>query len=117
MDYGYTKEELQKEGFGVFTEIDVKATLKKKINAEHDDYIILGACNPEFAPKALSIEKDIGLLMPCNVIVYKFGGKIFVSSVLPTERLKGVNNKLKPLAREAEKRLKQVITNVGAIGK
>lgn len=128
MEYGYkkevrldfsdavrrAKEELQKEGFGVLTEIDVKATLKEKINVEHDDYVILGACNPEFASKALSIEKEIGLLMPCNVIVYKSNGTIYVTTVLPTERLKDINVKLQPLAKEAEKRLKRVINLVGA---
>ncbi len=73
------REELKKEGFGVLTEIDVKETLKQKINVDFNKYIILGACNPEFAHKALLTETDIGLMLPCNVIVYEKDGKVYVS--------------------------------------
>ena len=76
-----TRAELAKEGFGILTEIDVKATLKKKLNIDYENYIILGACNPPFAHKALEAEKEIGLLLPCNVIVYEDKGKVIASEI------------------------------------
>jgi uncharacterized protein (DUF302 family) len=107
------KQELQKEGFGVLTEIDVKATLKKKLNIDYDSYIILGACNPPFAHKALESEKDVGLLLPCNVIVYEEKGNVAVASILPTVAMSMIDNvKLKEIAREVEKKLKIVIDNI-----
>jgi len=127
MEYGYrkevnmefeaavakTKEELKKEGFGILTQIDVKATMKEKIGVDFDDYVILGACNPPFAHKALSAEREIGLLMPCNVIVYRNGGKIFVSSILPTSAMGMIkNDSLGAIAAEAEERLKKAINLV-----
>jgi uncharacterized protein (DUF302 family) len=86
------KEELAKEGFGVLTEVDVKATMKKKLNVEFDNYIILGACNPPFALKTLQITKDAGLMMPCNVVVYTENGKTFIETTLPTVLLKLIQN-------------------------
>lgn len=127
MDYGYkrrfkgsyeetisrTREELQKEGFGVLTEIDVKATLKKKLDVDFDNYVILGACNPPFAYQALQAEKDIGLLLPCNVIVYESDGKTYVSAILPTVAMNMVENPgLENIAIEVEKKLKKVIDSI-----
>ncbi len=109
-----TKEELQKEGFGVLTEIDVKATLKKKLDVDYDNYLILGACNPPFAYQALQAEKDIGLLLPCNVIAYEDKAKIFVSAILPTVAMSMVDNeKLRSIAAQVEQKLKKVIDSIG----
>jgi uncharacterized protein (DUF302 family) len=108
-----TKEELQEEGFGVLTEIDVKSTLKKKLNVEFDSYLILGACNPAFAYQALQAEKDIGLLLPCNVIVFTQGGKTFVSAILPTVAMSIVeNDNLRGIATQVEEKLKKVISSI-----
>lgn len=105
-----TKEELEKEGFGVLTEIDVKATFKKKLGIDYDNYVILGACNPLFAYKALEAEIDIGLLLPCNVIVYENMGKIVVASILPSVAMKEVENlSLNTIAKDVEDKLKKVV--------
>jgi uncharacterized protein (DUF302 family) len=127
MKYGYTKkvelnfseaierilEELPKEGFGVLTEINVKETLKRKLDLDMDDYIILGACNPSFAHKALVIEHEIGLLLPCNIIVYKKEGDVFVSAILPSVAMSMVENPdLQIIAEEIEGKLKKVINNL-----
>ena len=107
------RSELSKEGFGVLTEIDVKATLKKKLDVEHDNYLILGACNPPLALKALQAEKDIGLFLPCNVIVYEDGGKVFVSAILPTVAMQVVGNPaLADLGKMVEEKLVRVVDNV-----
>ena len=106
----HVKEELQKEGFGVLTEIDVKATLKKKLDVDYNKYIILGACNPQFAYQALQAETDIGLLLPCNVIVYEKDNKAVISVIKPSVAMQMVENKeLGKIASEVEKKLERVI--------
>jgi uncharacterized protein (DUF302 family) len=106
-------EELKKEGFGVLTTIDVKETLKKKLGVDFDKYIILGACNPPFAYKALQAEYDLGLLLPCNVVVYERDGKVFVSAFDPMVMTQIIDNPaLKEIAQEVRKKLERVIQNV-----
>ena len=108
-----TREELSKEGFGVLTEIDVKKTLKTKLDVDYDDYLILGACNPPFAYQALQAEKEVGLLLPCNVIVYRDGGETFVSTILPTDAMSIVDNDaLGVVAVEVEAKLKKVVDSI-----
>lgn len=108
-----TTEELQKEGFGVLTEIDVKATFKKKLNVEFKNYKILGACNPSSAYEALQVENDIGLMLPCNIIVYEEKGKSYVSAILPTVGMSIVDNKaLEKIAEKIEEKLKRVIDKI-----
>ena len=103
-------EELKKEGFGVLTTIDVKETLKKKLNVDVPRYIILGACNPPFAHKALQIEEEIGLLLPCNVIVYEKDGRTRVSVFDPMIMSVIIeNNDMVPVALEVKARLDRVI--------
>lgn len=103
-------EELKKEGFGVLTTIDVKDTLKKKIDVDFKRYTILGACNPPFAHKALSAEEEVGLLLPCNVIVYEKDGKTAVSAFDPSVMVEIMqNDAMRPIAAEVEARLRRVI--------
>jgi uncharacterized protein (DUF302 family) len=107
------KDELEKEGFGVLTEIDVKTTLNKKLGVEVDNYAILGACNPPAAYRALQAEPDIGLMLPCNVIVYEKEGKTYVSAIRPTLAMQMIDNdQLKEVALEIEAKLKRVIDNL-----
>ena len=104
------KELLQAEGFGVLTEIDVRQTLKQKLNAEFRKYVILGACNPTLAHRALGLELEVGLLLPCNVIVYEEDGGAVVFIMDPIAALGIVgNDRLQPIAAEARERLEQVI--------
>ena len=124
MNYGFSKTvdmsyeqaiekvtaELKKEGFGVLTSIDVKETLKQKINVDFKKYIILGACNPPIAHKALQEEEELGLLLPCNVIVYEKENKTRVSIFDPmvmTWILE--NDNMKPIASEVQERLQRVL--------
>jgi uncharacterized protein (DUF302 family) len=107
-------EALKVEGFGVLTEIDVKATLKKKLDADFRKYVILGACNPPLAHQALQTELALGLLLPCNVIVYEEGEASVVSLVDPISMLGVVQNPdLEPVAAEARARLQRVVEALG----
>jgi len=128
MSYGFSKtvslpyeqaiekvtEELKKEGFGVLTTIDVQDTLKKKLDVDFDKYVILGACNPPFAHKALVAEEQIGLLLPCNVIVYEKNGRTIVAAFDPMTMATMVENEaLKSIAEEVTTRLRRVINSLG----
>ena len=127
MQYGFSKtvnltyeqaiekvtEELKKEGFGVLTTIDVKETLKKKLDVDFKRYVILGACNPPFAHKALQAEEEIGLLLPCNVIVYEKENKTVVSIFDPMVMMRVLDNEsIKPIAEEVKQRLQRVLATV-----
>jgi len=107
-------EELKKGGFGIITEIDVKETLKKKLNVDFRKYKILGACNPPFSYRALQAEDKIGLMMPCNVIVQELpGGKVEVAAINPVASMAAVNNpKLRDVGMEVSAKLKAVIDNL-----
>ena len=107
-------EELKKEGFGVLTEIDVTATLKKKLDVEFKPYKILGACNPPFAYKALQAEEQIGLMLPCNVIVYvNDEGKTIVVAIDPIASMQAVkNDTLGEVAETIQGKLKKVIDSL-----
>ena len=108
-----TKLSLAKEGFGILTEIDVQATLKKKLDAEFDQYVILGACNPSFAYQALQSERDIGLLLPCNVVVYEEEGRVYAAAILPTVALAAVENTaVADIAKQVETKLKTAIDSI-----
>ena len=107
-------EELKKEGFGVLTTIDVRDTLKKKLDVDFNKYVILGACNPPFAHKALVAEEQIGLLLPCNVIVYEKNGRTTVAAFDPMTMATLVeNDALKSIAEEVTARLRRVINSLG----
>lgn len=101
---------LKDEGFGVLTEIDVKSTLKQKIDVDFEPYVILGACNPGFAHKALSIQPAIGMLLPCNVTLHEIDGRTRVSLIDPLQMLslESDNTELMEVAREAEQAFRRV---------
>lgn len=109
-----TRAALKQEGFGVLTEIDIKTTLKEKIDADVEPYIILGACNPQLAYRALQAEHEIGLLLPCNVIVHAHGEGQTGISVIDPEAALGVvgNDAIGPIASEARARLERVLASV-----
>jgi len=105
---------LKKEGFGVLTEIDVKSTLKKKLNVDFRKYVILGACNPPYAHRTLQADLDVGLLLPCNVIVYETDDKkAYVSALNPASALEVIKSEeLIKIAREVSEKLKRVVDKV-----
>jgi uncharacterized protein (DUF302 family) len=127
MEYGYAKkvdlpfadalarikETLAENGFGVLTEINVQETMKKKLGAEMPPYMILGACNPPFALRALQAEKEVGLLLPCNVIVYEDADGVHISALLPKAAMSVVSNpELASIAGEVEQKLKAAVDAV-----
>jgi uncharacterized protein (DUF302 family) len=106
-------EELKKEEFGVLTTIDVRETMKKKLNADFKRYVILGACNPPFAHKALQAEETIGLLLPCNVVVYEEGDASVVAAFDPMVMTEVMDNEqIVPIANEIKQRLERVLAAV-----
>jgi len=127
MKYGFSKttdysfeqaiekvtEELKKEGFGILTTIDVKDTLKKKIDVDFKKYTILGACNPKLAHNALQVEEELGLLLPCNVIVYEKNDKTVISIFDPRIMTLVIDNPdMKRVAEEVKNKLEKVLTAV-----
>jgi uncharacterized protein (DUF302 family) len=105
------QDELKSEGFGVITEIDVKETLKEKLNVDFRKYKILGACNPAFAHQALQVESRIGTMLPCNVIVQELeDGRVEVSAINPLESMKTVGNPaLQHIGSQVAARLESII--------
>jgi uncharacterized protein (DUF302 family) len=110
-----TKAALQSEGFGVLSEIDVQATLRAKLGVDFERYLILGACNPQLAYHGLQAEHELGLLLPCNIIVHEHNGRSAVSIVDPAAMLGVVeNDALREVADEAKARLERVVAKLAA---
>ncbi len=127
INYGFTKEvklpfeeviavvteELKKEGFGILTRIDVKEKFKEKLDIDFKKYVILGTCNPASAHKAIVAEENIGLMLPCNVIVYEKEDKTVVSIIKPTVAMQVIENEeLKQIAGDVETKLKNVFDSI-----
>jgi uncharacterized protein (DUF302 family) len=109
------RAELATEGFGVLCEIDVQATLREKLGVEQEPYVILGACNPPLAHHALSVDPDLGTLLPCNVVVYRAGGETHVSAI-DAERMLSIvgNGELAPVAEQVRQKLGAVVQRATA---
>ena len=107
-------EELKKEGFGVLTEIDLKATMKNKLNKDYLPHVILGACNPGYADKVLSIEPTISTMLPCNVTIRELGnGDVEIAIIDPSAAMGAVGNKdLEDAANEVQNKLMKVLNNI-----
>jgi uncharacterized protein (DUF302 family) len=104
---------LQEAGYGVLSEIDVQAKLKEKLEIEREPYLILGACNPPLAKEALDAEPELGVLLPCNVVVYELGGRTHVAAVEPERMLSIVGNKeLEPIAEQVREDLSRVVNEL-----
>ncbi|TET95229.1 MAG: DUF302 domain-containing protein [Desulfobacteraceae bacterium] len=127
MNYGFIKkidlafddalvkvtDELKKEGFGILTTIDAQEKFKEKLNIDFPKYKILGACNPAMAHKAISMEWNVGLLLPCNVIVYEKENSVWVGIIKPSQAMAMVENEeLKEIAAEVEAKLKKVFEGI-----
>jgi uncharacterized protein (DUF302 family) len=125
--YGFTKElglsfekvreivteELKKEGFGILTEIDIKEKFKEKLGIDFKRYVILGACNPPNAYKSILAEENIGLMLPCNVVIFEKGDKTVLSIIKPTVAMQMIDNEeLRPVAALIEDKLKKVFESV-----
>ncbi len=112
-------EALKEEGFGVLTEINVKETLKKKLGVDFRKYVILGACNPPYAHRTLQLDLGVGLLLPCNVIVYETDDKkAHVSAINPVSALEVIKNEgLRKIAEEVSEKLKRVVDKVSKSSK
>jgi uncharacterized protein (DUF302 family) len=110
------REELQNEGFGILTEIDVQATLKNKLGVDFPPYEILGACNPQIAHQALTLEPDVGLLLPCNVVVRRTEDNRTLVEIMDPISVLGIadNDALRPLGDEALARLERALERVAA---
>lgn len=105
------KEALSEEGFGVLSEIDVEGAMREKLGEEVGPYLILGACNPQLAHRGLGVEPDLGVLLPCNVIVRGLGGRVRVAAMEPLAAMSLADNEdLRPIASEARERIERAVS-------
>lgn len=109
----HVKEALKAQGFGILSEIDVQKILKEKTGEDIEPYTILGACNPQLASRAIAVEHEIGLLLPCNLLVHSCGGRVTVAAQDPAPMMEVTHNEaLKPIAQEARTRLQNVLSSL-----